>query len=167
MASQRQTKGSGSVARAGAMKSSASRRGSVAARLGALAAAAAGALLLAFLAWPTAPAPANDVDLPAREVPAPASARAPRSVRPKSPEAPPSPDSARIGAAFEKFQAALKDITKEKLEAEQARLRAALEVARNMPTPEPAVEAIVDESGLKWNKLTYPSGEIRYEFPTD
>jgi hypothetical protein len=149
------------------MKSSMPRRGPAAARLGAVAAAAAGALLLAFLAWPTAPAPTNDVDLPARAVPTPANARATRAVRPQSLEAPLSPDSARIKAAFEKFQASLKDITKERLEAEQVRLKAALEVARSMPTPEPAVEAIVDESGLKWNKLTYPSGEIRYEFPTD
>jgi hypothetical protein len=148
------------------MKSSMPRRGPAAARLGAVAAAAAGALLLAFLAWPTAP-PTNDVDLPARAVPTPANARATRAVRPQSLEAPLSPDSARIKAAFEKFQASLKDITKERLEAEQVRLKAALEVARSMPTPEPAVEAIVDESGLKWNKLTYPSGEIRYEFPTD
>lgn len=167
MGSQRQTDGSGSVSRAGATKSSVPPRGPTAARLGTLAAAAAGALLLAFLAWPTAPAPANDVEFPARAVPTPTSARVSRPVRPKSPEAPPSPDSARIGAAFQKFQSALKDITKDKLEAEQARLNAALEMARNMPTPEPAVEAIVDESGLKWNKLTYPSGEIRYEFPTD
>lgn len=168
MAPQKQGRDGGSVARATSIASASSGpRRAHATTLGALAGVLGGALLLAFWAWPTAPTSANVVAPQEAAAPTPKITQISRAFPEQDPEAPPSPDSARVRAAFVKFQATLKDITKEKLEAEQARIRGALEVARNIPTPDPTIEAIKDESGLRWNKLTYPSGEVRYEFPTD
>jgi hypothetical protein len=74
-------------------------------------------------------------------------------------------DRARVAEALARFHARLDKITKEDLEAEQVRVAAAKERFLAVETPEPARERIVDDNGQEWVKLSFPSGEVRYELP--
>lgn len=74
-------------------------------------------------------------------------------------------DPDRVRAALARFNRALDAITKEDIEREQASMRVAEKHMRNVPLQEPRAEDFLDEHGLRWTKLLYPSGEVRYELP--
>jgi len=76
----------------------------------------------------------------------------------------PSVDEASVRMALASFNERVGKITKEQLEEEQRRMQKAREQMEQVEQMEPVRSIFVDEHGLEWVKLVYPSGEVRYDF---
>lgn len=84
----------------------------------------------------------------------------------KTDEAKVNPDKKeKVLAAIDRFNEKLSRISREDLEEEQERLKEAKEKYLAIKAPTPKEEEYIDENGTKWVKLTYPNGEVRYDFP--
>lgn len=85
--------------------------------------------------------------------------------QPLPPQAP-RVDPQKVRAALTHFNLTLRPITRAQLKAEQERLNEARERFLQVKVDEPRVEPFKDERGVAWHRLTYSSGEVRYEFPS-
>ncbi|WP_027708170.1 hypothetical protein [Zooshikella ganghwensis] len=54
-------------------------------------------------------------------------------------------------------------ITREDIVAEQQQLKAVRDKLENIEVKPPQIAEFTDEAGIKWNKLTYANGEVKYE----
>lgn len=75
-------------------------------------------------------------------------------------------DPEKVRAELANFNRVLNSVTREDLEAEQLRMKAAHERMSHATVAEPEMEIEHDRYGLAWVKKTYPSGEVRYDFPS-
>ena len=69
-----------------------------------------------------------------------------------------------VRSALSRFDETLSTITKEDLEEEQERMRQSRERFAKIIVESPEQSVVVDKRGVKWIKLTYSSGAVRYEF---
>jgi hypothetical protein len=120
-------------------------------------------------AAPSQPHEANEGLAATLSPPEPALSQSP-APSPSSTEAAPSHaslDLKKVQDALDHFNHVMDSITREQLEEEQERLKQARERFNQVVVAEPRVEQFKDEWGVTWEKLTYPSGEVRYDFPSN
>lgn len=73
----------------------------------------------------------------------------------------------KVRAALARLDALQTEITQDMLDREQALMREKAREFAMIEAPEPQRNEVSDEGGRRWMRLTYPSGEVRYEFPPE
>ncbi len=71
----------------------------------------------------------------------------------------------KIENALNRFESTLEQITASDLEVEQKKMKAAKIKFQKIKVDDPLETEVIDKNGIKWTKLTYPSGKVKYDFP--
>jgi hypothetical protein len=106
---------------------------------------------------------------PTQPMPLSASAATPHRQTPSVVKQPTKPriDPEKVRAALASLNELQHSISQQQLDNERDLMAAKAQEFARVETPEPKHTPLTDASGHRWVKLEYPSGEVRYEFPTD
>ena len=74
---------------------------------------------------------------------------------------------ARVIEALARLERRTGNITRETVEREQTHLAATAQALHARETEMPSIEDEVDESGMRWKKLAYADGSVRYALPEE
>jgi hypothetical protein len=74
---------------------------------------------------------------------------------------------ARVVEALARLERRTGNISRETIESEQAHLAATAQALHARETEMPSIEDEVDESGMRWKKLAYADGSVRYALPEE
>ncbi|MGI0115304.1 hypothetical protein [Zooshikella sp. RANM57] len=69
----------------------------------------------------------------------------------------------KVRAALEVVRQRTAQISREDIVVEQQKIKTVREELVNIKVKPPQLEEFTDEAGIKWNKLTYENGEVKYE----
>jgi uncharacterized protein HemX len=69
----------------------------------------------------------------------------------------------KVRKALAKFKERTDNMSREQIQREFDDISKKKKIFEERPTPEPKVEPFIDEQGIRWNKLIYENGTVRYE----